>query len=464
MRQTNNLVDGMIRRPAEGKGRFASIKGQTVRDGKHMSLSGGYQHKMSKGEPLWKTDGLNTLNFLTGYAFYAGSNTQAGAAFEGGPGIQEISTAPPGHPRVHVHHVGGAQGVLPDMSKIQIYLSPKTCTDSANLMTIPRIPHSLIDFYSLIGCSREQASGLATILVTLETGDAVIPESWFSLVRWLRSRLTVPSAILVVDKNKRGNFKYYPRIVPACIWTEPKWKKNDIRIGTPWCTQFGGKSPGYIHVFNPLDNDLAEKLPKEDFVKFCINIRLGGGHISVTYDQTCDENNLRTVYAARKGPGSNFCVGKSATREISSFGLGVNCTEDEFEHEASFFSPAAREKGWMRRVCVKDGLTSLDCDEHDQELIWGFSDDIKIQAKTNKICVSNTTPLTKIGCESDLAVKIKFPVIEDVPDAWCIGLLTGSYVVCMQKGACHDRCETFATVRSASLNDIPINQLFFKRD
>ena len=437
IRQTNNLVCGKVRRPESGKGRFAGPRETSHRDGRHGGEWWDTHNRMENGEPLWKTDGLNSLT--VNWAF-------------------KHSTGRVGDSNVFVHSVAGTRETLPDLLAIEIVAFPGICGETAHSSYFASFPASLQDIRSSI-CPHGHPidESIPIILLSLSNGNAQLLNTWGAAVRWFRSRKGEPSAVIARTYDPK-QAHWFPRTMPACVF---KWndREHDLVLGTPWNSAYGGDSVDSLLTFHSEDEDLSALRP--DTIRLCL-AKDDNKSFSVTAENDCAGNDKKYVFFPRSGPGKSLCVGHSDELSSDRFEVTDNCNRDSFKHTLYFKEPTDSEK--QLSSCFKPdskGNASTDCS--DLNALTTISANETVQFQKTVLCLSSNSPLEHVSCDSDDAVKWALPIASESPKHWCLGRHVNSNKVCLERSEC-SKCLNGIMVRSVTIEEIPIESLVFRRD
>ena len=395
---------------------------------------------MSSGEQIWRNDGLS--NLVVNFAYKSNDGGVLGSV-EKGTGMgdwREVGAVD--YSPIFVHRIAGTRDQLPDLSMIPIFVFPEVCkTKSIIERRLLKFPSSLNDLMvQASGCGLPHAS---ILLVSLESGDVVIPSTWGAAVRWLRERAKIPSAIMLREFDKK-NHRFYPRTMPTCIfsWND---KEHDLILGTPWNSGYGGNSIDSILAFHTSDLDLSSQ--RSETIKLCL--AKDDKSFSVHRDSDCQGNDKKFVAFPSSGPGRSICVGHSDELKSDRFEVATNCTRESYVHSFAFHEATLTEKRLFTRLKADDNSE-----------LWAVGASETVPFQTHKLCISSTEPFEYADCDS--ANELIVARSKQSKESWCIGKRKGS--VCLRKGHCDHDCLDGVFVRSVKVHELPLSSFVFRRD
>ena len=410
------------RRPSAEAGHFTYLADRTARDRISFDDVKNVLEPMRRGEPVWKTDGLNSLTYQK--------------VFENHEIISD---------RFFQHWIAFTSPNRTVDINVEVFVSDRAhCGDQRNFR-LERVPVSLTDFNSISGCDANVS--LFIMLVDLKSAEIVLCDNWLKLVRWLR-RSDAAMSVIVIAETPTEPLRLQPRIYPVLsvsssdtdFWIEP---------GTYWPPS--GNPRGYIIAYHPEDFDL---IPDESIQKVCFG-KTSTKQFRISIEDNCTGESFT---ASTKGEGEVFCLGTSAKLDKLDKG---NCTEEGWSSVAFLRSVVPNTQQVLFPLCEKDERYRF-C-ESNEALLRAASPDFLSGTDTYRFCIQEVDESLHFApCDQEGGIELALPISAS-SDHYCIGMRSDSSVVCIEQGSC-SKCVDGTQVRSVSLSDLSLANFTILRD
>ena len=379
-----------VRRPQGEAGHFASLNDRTMRDRVDNHQITGTLNAMERGEPVWKNNGLNSLVYFKAFDLP----------------VQKKSA------NFFVHWIGSTFTEFPDYTKILVDIRTPKCSSPSG--PLGNVPYS---YSALLGRFECQPS-VVVLLVNMTTGESIIAENWFKLIRWLRTANQAPSGIIITDDQTEIRFS--PRTTPIC------YTNDKIEVGTFWCS---GDSISVLTTYHADDIDLISD--PEQTIDLCFT--LNPLHITKNTRSQCNGESL----TFRKG--KSLCVENDRIKN--------NC----WNPEVAFDSVELAKPILTTSLCEV-----APCSDHNASILASKADWI---TNSEKVCLQDDG-LTRTPCPSQN--QLFFAKAGSHADkVWCLENFQPNTKFKVTYGPCINRG---TSVRSLAIHDIPINRLVVRRD
>jgi hypothetical protein len=303
---------------------------------------------MENNEPIWKTDGLNTVKYFkvweTHWKRTVGRNSQ-------------------------VHWYGFSQ--TPVTINIPINRSLGMCTSNPPATTLTRVPVSRDDLRTALGCGVEDKASI--LLVTEATGEAVIADNWFKAVRWLRR--SGGGVILVRQETETVKYRNW-RIsdYPVCVGI-----KNDfigVKLGSTWCSNDNYSKRFHFNAVNPAYN---ARVSREGLAEICVAKSISDTRrFQFVEGGKCGEEagwkHVTNLLVKRGDASSEFCLAKQVRKEwlaeeridVIARGAEAACRDDPYLHFDSYSTTTTVA---FRNACLVEGKLTTLCDANEPVIL-----------------------------------------------------------------------------------------------
>ena len=406
--------------PQPGYGKFSCIDevNHTPRQVGDWGANAARIDQLKRGSDLWKHEGLNSVNYFK---------------------IWESHEKPTAGRNFHIHRYGFS----PNEVKLKIPIDSQGLCSSEYYLD--RVPVSLEDLHQLAGCT----SPVQFILVSTDTGDAVQADSWYKLVRWLRSVGDRPAAILARPVGS-SPAKWRLREYPVCVAGRDNFV--GIKLGSTWCHNDSWVQRFVFHAVDPADTTKAQS---DDFSQVCIaRARNDVRRFKYVVGPLCGEDSeweKVTVLLVNENQRGKFCL-KKATRydwgvipdSIDTIANGEDCDGayfrfDEYRSETS---------SAFRNACIDESTKGLTLCQSDEQLRLLS---LKPVADSYQLCVMPDGNV-EWPASADCTTTVHALTRSKTADAkgWCLGEVVS-----------FGRCWTGQEVFSVGVEDMGYDSLVF---
>ena len=364
-----------------------------------------------------QTDGISTTTYNVAYNFTS-TNETCGTI---------------------THWIGVSMFKLPDISSVSLNFEPGACHKEAP--HLEEIPKSINDLYASYGCERTES--LKAFMVSLDSGEAVEADTWYKLIRWLRTRNGRPSSIIFTSQL---HLELVPRTHPVCV-LEDKGVYS-FSIGAVWCLY--RHNIASIAAYLPED-EVWVKHP-ERTIRVCYTESKTGSLFMNGAD--CKGEG---ILVDKDGTGQELCVGRSIQIGYDRVNLGNNCTADGWEHKFTFRSVDSEESLMLATYSQADGSASLKNLASNPLLLLRPSVNPESHVNYKSVYIDTSQNEVKPGRDEYL-VKLSSSTGAVKGSTFCLSATSDG--VCLSDGNCESSiCSNGINVESFGLLDLSIDIL-----